>query len=951
MAVSAASFSTASTPSSTVSAPAPAGTAAGDLLLIWVVSQAAAMTFSVTAGSSGWNAVTAATGQNFSAQLLWKAADSTDVSLSGSAGSYTVTASVLHSIAGIIALAPGASFDPSTPASSGQLLAAAALTYPVTGVTTVTPGDTLLLFAGARWNSGATGTMTLPGGWAAAVAELDTTVAAAANVGVMLGTQVQGSAGATGTQTVTLSLSVDGGGLLVALTQPTAVPSAPVYGPGWHPGQGLPGLPGATPFWSPPSAQVPPPPAAPPALPPPLPLPSFPRRLLSRARLGPLGTCAAGIAVAAGLVQAPAAHRPPVPVSRQVPARAKVGPQGRTAGGIASATVTPLGTPARPQPFIFRSPARARARLGAAGRPAGGIASAIVTPLGSGSQPAPRPVLTHPAPRRGLAGPRSRNAGGIASGIITPLGTPGPSWRPQPRRPAPGRAVWRGGAGPRPAAGGLWVLAQQVTGSTAAALNTPQITIATGSGSLLTAIFARSGGQSTGAMTSVTDSAGNTWAHAASGAISGGAQTRIEIWYALNAAPVAWVQGNSATSQVYAWNVQEWTGATSQALDVVSPTYSGTTATATVDTPTIATTGGTDLVIAGIAYPITTGALNSSGWTALTNFDQASQSGRAAYNAGTGGAGAPAGNYFAEWLLGLSGNTGTFTVSFTGTLTAAASAPQAYQHSPVLPRSPAPRRALWRGLASQVVTPLGSLQARRPVVIAPPRRTRATTGHGQTGGGNAGPPAVAPPAPQAYQRPAPQIRRPPPRPAVWHGNAGPQPAAAAFVSRQPLPLPRSRPGRRAVWHGNASQAVTPLGTPARRPGPQITSRPRARAVWHGGGGTAAPGIAPPPKWRRLPDRKPAQRAVVRRGIGLANILPPAFTIGSLTASTAPGSTLTAAGAASALTAATAPGAALTAATDGAAPQAAQYQAVYAATYGAPLSGTLTAADARTGGPG
>jgi hypothetical protein len=221
VAITAAAFSTGATPASTVSAPAPAGVQLNDLLLIWVVSQVAAMTFSVTAGSASWNAVTAATGQNCSAQLLWKNAGATDVALSGSAGSYTVTASVLHNIAGIIVGAPGAAFDPAVPASSGQLLSAAATSYVVNGVTTLTAGDLLLLFCGTRFPASTSGTMTLPGGWATAVAELDTTVAAAVGVGAMLGTQAQVSAGATGTATVGLAnVTDDGGGLLVALTQP-----------------------------------------------------------------------------------------------------------------------------------------------------------------------------------------------------------------------------------------------------------------------------------------------------------------------------------------------------------------------------------------------------------------------------------------------------------------------------------------------------------------------------------------------------------------------------------------------------------------------------------------------------------------------------------------------------------------------------------------------------------
>lgn len=222
-----------------------------------------------------------------------------------------------------------------------------------------------------------------------------------------------------------------------------------------------------------------------------------------------------------------------------------------------------------------------------------------------------------------------------------------------------------------PPAGGQWILAQQVTGSTAAALNTPQITINTAGGCVLVALFERSGGVGTGAMTSVTDSAGNTWLHAASGALSGVGNTRIEAWYTLNPAPVVWVQGNSATSQVYSWNIQEWQGATSVALDAVSATYSGIAAgNPTIDTPAISTSGGTDLVVAAIAAPAAAGStsLNSAGWSSLSNFDQGTNLARAAYNGGTGNAGAPAGSYSAEWIETGSPGTGTLTISFSGSL-------------------------------------------------------------------------------------------------------------------------------------------------------------------------------------------------------------------------------------------------------------------------------------------
>jgi hypothetical protein len=197
--------------------------------------------------------------------------------------------------------------------------------------------------------------------------------------------------------------------------------------------------------------QVLPPPPAPAAAPvtatAPLIRPAITSRAAARARTGPSGRPGGGIAG-----PPPAAAVTPVPprpfISRPpAPARARTGPSGRPAAGVASAIVTPLGSPARPRPFVFRSPAPARARTGPAGTPGDGIASGVVTPLGSRPSPAPRPVIQHLPPRRAVTGPRTCGAG-IASGVVTPRGTPGPAWRPQPRRPGPARGLWHGAAGP-----------------------------------------------------------------------------------------------------------------------------------------------------------------------------------------------------------------------------------------------------------------------------------------------------------------------------------------------------------------------------------------------------------------------------------------------------------------------------------------------------------------------
>lgn len=177
--------------------------------------------------------------------------------------------------------------------------------------------------------------------------------------------------------------------------------------------------------------------------------PAITSRPATRARTGPSGLPGAGLASPPPAAVTAAAQAVPRPFIARSPApdRARTGPGGRPGAGIASAIVTPPGSPARPRPFVFRSPAPARARTGPAGTPGDGIASPVVTPLGSRPSPAPRPVIQHLPQRRAVTGPRTAGAG-IASGIITPRGTPGPAWRPQPRRPAPARAIWHGGAGP-----------------------------------------------------------------------------------------------------------------------------------------------------------------------------------------------------------------------------------------------------------------------------------------------------------------------------------------------------------------------------------------------------------------------------------------------------------------------------------------------------------------------
>ena len=219
MAISATAFGTGAIPgASTVSAPAPASVALGDLLLIYVADATSTVTFTV-AGSTGWTTVGPTTGQNIAGVLFYKSADSTDVTLSSGSSSYTLTPSASHSAEGMIIHAPGCSFDPSAPATAGQYAAnATGSSFAATGVTTTINGDTLMLLGVARSGSGTPSTITLASGFSALVAQSNSSAGAAANIGIILGTETQSTAGATGNQANTTAGNTNGGSFLFALS-------------------------------------------------------------------------------------------------------------------------------------------------------------------------------------------------------------------------------------------------------------------------------------------------------------------------------------------------------------------------------------------------------------------------------------------------------------------------------------------------------------------------------------------------------------------------------------------------------------------------------------------------------------------------------------------------------------------------------------------------------------
>lgn len=155
---------------------------------------------------------------------------------------------------------------------------------------------------------------------------------------------------------------------------------------------------------------------------------------------------------------------------------------------------------------------------------------------------------------------------------------------------------------------------QQATNSNSSNGSSLATTISTSSaGDLLIAQIAVNTGSAV--VTSVTDSAGNTWVKATSGA---GGSLDSEIWYAVDASPANSVTVNVSGSRRIAVNISEFDGvAQSSVLDVSNGQYDGGGNTHT--TPSITTTVDHDLVLASLSWasgPSMTG--NGSGWNDMT---------------------------------------------------------------------------------------------------------------------------------------------------------------------------------------------------------------------------------------------------------------------------------------------------------------------------------------------
>lgn len=191
-----AAFGTGSGTSTTAVATVPSGTQVGDTISIWVAANSSGRTFSATGytPSAASNPGSAA----MSAALLTKTAVSGDLG-----GTVTVTCSgAALAFAGLIWASPDA-FDPATP--DAGLISTSSNTANGNNVTTTDNGDLLVMPVACRAGAGGgtPATITPPSGPIACstvVSQLSTTSASAANIGVLLCTGTQASAGTiTGT--------------------------------------------------------------------------------------------------------------------------------------------------------------------------------------------------------------------------------------------------------------------------------------------------------------------------------------------------------------------------------------------------------------------------------------------------------------------------------------------------------------------------------------------------------------------------------------------------------------------------------------------------------------------------------------------------------------------------------------------------------------------------------
>ena len=175
----------------------PAGSAAGDVLVLFANCVAAANTWS----APNFTAVTAATGTNGSCQVLYRVLDGSG---SDPGATFTVTAGTASQWAGTCMRVTGATASPFDPAPTSGQVNAGSTSVTAASITTTVSGDLLIWCGGDRVASGAPNTLTLPGGYTdSGAGQTSTSTASSANAASIAGFTTQSVAGATGTVTGT----------------------------------------------------------------------------------------------------------------------------------------------------------------------------------------------------------------------------------------------------------------------------------------------------------------------------------------------------------------------------------------------------------------------------------------------------------------------------------------------------------------------------------------------------------------------------------------------------------------------------------------------------------------------------------------------------------------------------------------------------------------------------
>ena len=198
--------------------------------------------------------------------------------------------------------------------------------------------------------------------------------------------------------------------------------------------------------------------------------------------------------------------------------------------------------------------------------------------------------------------------------------------------------------------GGTIALQRQATASSSASVGSLTVSIpATTTGDALVAAIAVQAA-STGPINTVTDSAGGTWTRGPTGSLTG-SNTRIELWYRLNASSVTSVTASfaSGTSKPLAINLTEWSGVASASAADGQTNGTGTSTTAAP--PALTTTNASDVVFGAINFSSTSASSGapSGGFIALNDFNMSTSHGRAAYKIVS-----TAGSYQPTWTLSVS---------------------------------------------------------------------------------------------------------------------------------------------------------------------------------------------------------------------------------------------------------------------------------------------------------